>query len=72
MQKFLEKMVTEKQIKDKCGYGAKRDIDKWKAQFREGIPDPLKRKAILEFFEINEDQARTQYETVKKLSGEEF
>jgi hypothetical protein len=45
---------------------------KWKALFRDGIPDQHKREAILAFFQIRADDAEGKYAIVKEVAGEDF
>ena len=50
----------------------KANIKKWKELARHGVPDGMKRKFILAYFEIDPVAARNQYALVKSIAGEEF
>jgi len=64
-------MDLEKSFKNK-------DIQSFKTQkqykqvFRSGVPDKLKREAILQLFNLNPVTCESRYKTIVQMTGEDF
>ena len=46
--------------------------EQYKALFRSGVPDKIKREAILQLYDLNPMACETRYKTILKLAGEDF